>query len=174
MVEAGSILVTGANRGLGLEWVRQYAAAGWRVYATCRHPADAWALLELVEQYPQVSLHRLDVTRDDDAQAIAAELEGVGLDRLVNNAGVYLERLRGAQVTVCEAFDGSVTLLYKGQALPYRILNEGEPPIPLDDEKSVHATVEQAKTIQLNRQSHKPAPDHPWRQRIVPSHHTST
>ena len=83
-------------------------------------------------------------------------------------------RLRGAQVTVCEAFDGSVTLLYKGQALPYRILNEGEPPIPLDDEKSVHATVEQAKTIQLNRQSHKPAPDHPWRQRIVPSHHTST
>lgn len=94
----GSVLVTGANRGLGLEWVRQYAAAGWRVYATCRHPAEAWALLELVEQYPGVSLHRLDVTRDDDAQAIAAELEGVGLDRLVNNAGVYLERLRGDEL----------------------------------------------------------------------------
>jgi len=91
----GRILVTGANRGLGLEWVRQYAAAGWRVYATCRHPAEAWALLELVEQFPRVSLHRLDVTRDDDAQAIAAELEGKSLDRLVNNAGVYLERLRG-------------------------------------------------------------------------------
>ena len=83
-------------------------------------------------------------------------------------------RLRGAQVTVCEAFDGSVTLLYKGRALPYRILNEGEPPIPLDDEKSVQATVEQAKTIQLSRQAHKPAPDHPWKQRIVPSPHTST
>ncbi len=83
-------------------------------------------------------------------------------------------RLRGAQVTVCEAFDSSVTLLYKGRALPYRILNEGELPIPLDDEKSVQATVEQAKTIQLSRQAHKPAPDHPWKRRILPSPHTST
>ena len=72
-------------------------------------------------------------------------------------------RLRGAQVTVCEAFDGTVTLLHKGRALPYRILNESEPPIPLDDEKSIHATVEQAKTLQINRKTHKPAPDHPWR-----------
>ena len=56
-------------------------------------------------------------------------------------------RLRGAKVTVCETFDSSVTLFYKGRVLPYRILSEGEPPIPLDDEKSIHATVEQAKTI---------------------------
>ena len=54
------------------------------------------------------------------------------------------------------------------QGLPYRILGEGEPPIPLDDEKSLHATVEQTKTIQLNRQAHKPAPDYPWKQRIPP------
>lgn len=74
-------------------------------------------------------------------------------------------RIRGAQVTVCETFDGSVTLLYKGQSLPYRVLNEGEAPIPLDDEKSIHATVEQVKTIQLNRKTHKPAPDHPWKRR---------
>ena len=40
-------------------------------------------------------------------------------------------RLRGAQVTICEAFDGSVTLLYRRRALPYRILGKGEPPIPL-------------------------------------------
>jgi len=35
------VLVTGANRGLGLEWARQYAEAGWRVYASCRRPAEA-------------------------------------------------------------------------------------------------------------------------------------
>ena len=72
-------------------------------------------------------------------------------------------RLRGAEVTICEAFDGAVTLLYEGRPLPYRILNEGEPPIPLDDEKSIHATVDQAKCVQLVRPTHKPAPDHPWR-----------
>ena len=78
-------------------------------------------------------------------------------------------RLRGAQITVCEAFDGTVTLLYQGKALPYRILTEGEPPIPIDDEKSIHATVEQAKTIQLHRKTYKPAPDHPWRRSAISS-----
>ncbi len=103
MGEAGSVLVTGASRGLGLEWVRQYAQAGWRVYATCRHPAEAWGLLELVERFPSVSLHRLDVACEDDLQAMAAELEGAALDRLVNNAGVFLERLGGDELGALNA-----------------------------------------------------------------------
>jgi len=74
-------------------------------------------------------------------------------------------RLRGAQVTVCEAFDGSVTLLCKGRSLTYRLLSEGEPPIPLDDEKSVQATVDRARDAQRNRPAHKPPPDHPWKRR---------
>jgi len=44
-------------------------------------------------------------------------------------------RLRGATLTVCESFDGSITLLHKGHAMVYRLLAEGEPPVPLDDEK---------------------------------------
>jgi len=76
-------------------------------------------------------------------------------------------RLRGEQVTVCEAFDGTVSLLHKGCPVSYRILGEGAPPIPLDDEKSIHTTVEQAKCIQLNRKTHKPPPDHPWRRPTI-------
>ena len=72
-------------------------------------------------------------------------------------------RLRGAKVTVCEAFDGTVTLLHEGRSLPYRILQEGEPPIPLGDEKSLHQTVDAAKAKQQQSPHRKPAPDHPWR-----------
>ncbi|RME36291.1 MAG: ISNCY family transposase [Deltaproteobacteria bacterium] len=72
-------------------------------------------------------------------------------------------RLRGARVTVCEAFDGTVTVLYKGQSLAYRVLNEGEPPIALDDEKSLQQTVDRAKARQQAFPTRKPAPDHPWR-----------
>lgn len=72
-------------------------------------------------------------------------------------------RLRGAKVTVCEDFDGNVTVLYQGQPLAYRILQEGEPPIPLDDEKSLHQRVDEAKARQQVSPSRKPAPDHPWR-----------
>ena len=57
-----SVFVTGSNRGLGLEWCRQYAEAGWRVFATCRHPESADALHDLARIHPLLSVHRLDVT----------------------------------------------------------------------------------------------------------------
>ena len=76
-------------------------------------------------------------------------------------------RLRGAQVTVCEAFDDTVTVLYKGQTLSHRVLSEGEPPIPLDDEKSLQQTVDNAKTRQQAAPKRKPDPDHPWRRSPV-------
>lgn len=76
-------------------------------------------------------------------------------------------RLRKAAVTVCEAFDGNATVLHEGRPLPYQLLAEGEPPIPLDDEKSLHHTVDQAKRKQALKPAYKPAPDHPWRRRVI-------
>lgn len=72
-------------------------------------------------------------------------------------------RLRGATVTLCEAFDGTLTLFHERQLLPYRILAEGERPIALDDQKSVLCTVDEAKLKQAARSTWKPAPDHPWK-----------
>lgn len=87
-----SILITGSNRGLGLEWARQYAYDGWRVFATCRHPAEARSLQDLAEEQKTVSIHRLDVTALEDIRALRWELEGEPIDILLSNAGVYLEK----------------------------------------------------------------------------------
>jgi len=81
-----SILISGASRGLGLEFTRQYAAAGWRVYATCRNPEGADRLHALGAE--TVSLHRLDVASEESIHAIARELEGVPLDIVLANAGI--------------------------------------------------------------------------------------
>lgn len=82
-------LVTGANRGLGLELVRQYAAEGWEVLACCREPAAATELRALADGAGQVEPLALDVTDLAATDALAARLAGRPIDVLVANAGVY-------------------------------------------------------------------------------------
>ncbi len=95
MRTAPGVLVTGANRGLGLEWARQYAEAGWRVYASCRRPEEAEALKVLADSYPRVSVHRLDVTDSEQLRTLQLDMEQATIDVLLNNAGVYLDKFMG-------------------------------------------------------------------------------
>lgn len=86
----GTVLVTGANRGLGLEYCRQFVAAGWQVLAAARDPHSAGALASLERDNPgAVTLHKLDVANESDVNAIVGRLKGVPIDMLLNNAGTF-------------------------------------------------------------------------------------
>ncbi len=84
-----TLLITGANRGLGLEFTRQYAADGWNVVACCRAPEKAEALQALVKSSPLVKREALEVTDAASIAALAAKLQDAGIDLLINNAGIY-------------------------------------------------------------------------------------
>lgn len=83
------ILITGANRGLGLEFTQQYAADGWNVLACCRHPQSALALQALANAHSNVKIHTLDVADFAQTDALALHLKDEAIDVLINNAGVY-------------------------------------------------------------------------------------
>jgi NAD(P)-dependent dehydrogenase (short-subunit alcohol dehydrogenase family) len=93
---AETVLVTGANRGIGFEFVRQYAARGWSVIATARDPDKAVELNALAAQNPNVSVAQLDVSDDASIKALATKYKGQSIDVLINNAGL-LGDLKGKQ-----------------------------------------------------------------------------
>jgi NAD(P)-dependent dehydrogenase (short-subunit alcohol dehydrogenase family) len=107
-----TILITGASRGLGLEFVRQYRADGWTVIATARDPAKI--------AVPGVEGHALEVTDFAAVDALAAALRGRAIDVLLNNAGINPPR-EAQGVTSMDYAAWSQTLTVNAVA-PFKLL----------------------------------------------------
>ncbi|MCP4984111.1 MAG: SDR family oxidoreductase [Gammaproteobacteria bacterium] len=84
-----TILITGANRGIGLELTEQFAQDGWQVLACCRNPSDATQLQALAERDPSTEIHALDVTNYTQMASLADQLGNRPIDILLSNAGIY-------------------------------------------------------------------------------------
>jgi len=84
-----TILITGANRGLGLEFVQQYTADGWTVIACCRAPEKAEALQALAKKHPALRIEVLDVSDNRSIKTLADKLKDTAIDVLINNAGIF-------------------------------------------------------------------------------------
>lgn len=86
-----TIFITGANRGIGLEYVKQYALEGHQVYATVRDLAQAPALQQLAAAHANVQVLALDVADVAAIRDLAARLSAITVDILISNAGTYPE-----------------------------------------------------------------------------------
>lgn len=89
MTEIYQVLITGTNRGIGLEFAKQYAEQGWKVFACCRDPQHATALQALTKAHANIEILRLDVADFANIDALALQLKNEKIDVLINNAGVY-------------------------------------------------------------------------------------
>jgi NAD(P)-dependent dehydrogenase (short-subunit alcohol dehydrogenase family) len=85
---AETVLITGSNQGIGLEFAKEYAARGWTVIATHRRTSTPEELAKLAAKYPKVRIERMDVTDPAQIAALGAKLKGVPIDILLNNAGL--------------------------------------------------------------------------------------
>ena len=83
---ADTVLITGANSGLGLELARQYAKAGWTVIAVHRRDSTPPTLADLGKQYAKVRVERMDVGNEAEVRALSSKMKDVPIDVLINNA----------------------------------------------------------------------------------------
>lgn len=78
-----SVLIVGASRGIGLEFAKQYAQAGWQVHATYRTPASE------LENIADIKTYKLEATSEEDIKQAQAALGDTPIDLLIINAGIY-------------------------------------------------------------------------------------
>ncbi|MBE1275539.1 SDR family oxidoreductase [Enterovibrio baiacu] len=83
------LLITGANRGIGLALTTLYLNAGWQVDACCRDPESADELNALTSTFDSLQIHELDVTDHAAIDALSTELTSREFDLIINNAGYY-------------------------------------------------------------------------------------
>ena len=104
-----TVLITGANRGIGREFVKQYDADGWRVIATCRDPSSSDISGEC---------HALDIDDPASIDGLASALSGETIDVLINNAGVYGPRSYGVDAI---PYDDWETVMRVNALAPLRV-----------------------------------------------------
>ncbi len=85
---SGTVMITGANRGIGLRLATNYAERGWTVIATARKPKKANELNALADKHSNLSVEYLDLTDHKGIDKLAKKLKGIPIDVLLNNAAM--------------------------------------------------------------------------------------
>jgi len=83
-----TIFITGTNRGIGLEFVKQFAEKGHKVFATCREPKNAIFLKNLSQKYPNIIILKLDLRSIKQIEKLSRQMKDVPIDIVIHNAGI--------------------------------------------------------------------------------------
>ena len=143
-----TVLITGANRGIGFEFAKQYAEKDWRVLATARNPDGADDLHALAGEYTGVVIEQLDVSDPDSVDRLAEKLSGQAIDLLVNNAGIFGEF--GDQMFGRLKFDLFDTFMRTNALGPLKMCEAFLPHVKASRQKKMVSITSQAGSFALD------------------------
>lgn len=167
---AETVLITGSNQGIGLEFAKQYAARGWTVIATHRRAATPDSLAKLAAEYPKVRIERMDVTDHVEIEALAVKLKGMPIDLLLHNAGMVrtdpLDQPGGNSNQLFGTLDYELLddFIHTNVAGPLKISETFIDNVKASRQKKIIAISSAAGTISLPpfMPNGSPVPDHYW------------
>jgi NAD(P)-dependent dehydrogenase (short-subunit alcohol dehydrogenase family) len=167
---ADTVLITGANQGIGLEFAKEYAARGWTVIATHRRTTTPQELAQLAAKYPKVRIERMDVTDAAQIEALGAKLKGVPIDILLNNAGLVrtdpLDKPGGNTNQIFGTLDFKLLddFIHTNVAGPLKISETFVENVKASRQKKIIAISSAAASITVPpfMPNGSPVPDHYW------------
>ena len=136
--DASTVLITGSNRGIGFEFVKQYAERGWNVIATCRDPDDATALQQYAREHSNVFVETLDLLDHAGIDALADKYQSQPIDILLNNAGLMRGPDLGQMVGSID-YDEFDRFYRTNAAGPLKVTEAFYPNIKMSDTKIIAA-----------------------------------
>jgi len=169
-VPAETVLITGANQGIGLEFAKEYAARGWTVIATHRRTSTPEELATLAAKYPKVRIERMDVTDAAQIEALGAKLKGQPIDVLLSNAGLVrtdpLDKPGGNQNQVFGTLDYKLfdDFMHTNVAGPLKIAETFIDNVKASKQKKIVAISSAAGSVSVPpfMPNGSPVPDHYW------------
>jgi len=167
---AETVLITGANQGIGLEFAKEYAARGWTVIATHRRTTTPEELAMLAAKYPKVRIERMDVTDAGQIETLGAKLEGMPIDVLLSNAGLVrtdpLDKPGGNTNQIFGTLDFKLLddFIHTNVAGPLKICETFLPNVKASRQKKIVAISSAAGSITVPpfMPNGSPVPDHYW------------
>jgi NAD(P)-dependent dehydrogenase (short-subunit alcohol dehydrogenase family) len=167
---AETVLITGANQGIGLEFAKEYAARGWTVIATHRRTTTPEELAQLAAKYPKVRIERMDVTDAGQIEALGAKLKGQPIDVLLSNAGLVrtdpLDKPGGNTNQIFGTLDFKLLddFIHTNVAGPLNICETFLPNVKASRQKKIVAISSAAGSITVPpfMPNGSPVPDHYW------------